>query len=223
MKHDVMTERPVLTVRDLGVMEYTEALAIQHQTVDARLAEEIADTLLLVEHPPVFTLGRRSTSRQNVLMPGDTPVVEVERGGDVTWHGPGQLVGYPIIKLREDEGERDLHDVLRRLEEAFIAVLSRCDLKGERVAGHTGVWSEGRKLVSLGIAVRGWVTYHGFALNVDVDLSWFARINPCGLSSQMMGSVRSLAGRVPDPEVLKTMVAQEVAGAFERTNVMHSA
>lgn len=199
---------------DLGTRDYSDCLALQRDLVDARIAGAIPDTLLLVEHPPVFTLGRRRGAAQNVLLAGDTPVVEVERGGDVTWHGPGQLVGYPIFQL--GEGEQDLHLVLRRLEGALIAVLAECGVPAGRRERYTGVWASGRKLVSLGIAVRGWVTSHGFALNVDPDLAWFERINPCGLRSDVMGSIVSLGGRVPPAAQLKQIVAAEVARAFGR-------
>ena len=206
-----------LHVRREGTLEYEAALALQHELVAMRQRGEGQDTLLLLEHPNVFTLGRRRTSEQNVLMPGDIPVVQVERGGDVTWHGPGQLVGYPILALEEEE--RDIHAVLRRLEDAMIAVLGRCGLQAGRREKFTGVWCQGRKLVSLGVAVREWVTFHGFAINVDCGLDGFARINPCGLKSQVMGSVQSLGGTVPSPEELMEWAAIEVAAAFERSLV----
>ncbi len=208
--------RGPLLARDLGVVEYTQALELQRQLVAQRKAGDLDDTLLLLEHPPVFTLGRRRTAADNVLLPGDTPVVQVERGGDVTWHGPGQLVGYPIVLLQP--GEQDLHLVLRRLEDALIALLGELDLPDAgRKEGHTGVWCRGRKLVSLGVAVSGWVTFHGFALNVDCDLGWFRRINPCGLDSDVMGSVASLGGRVPSRDELLRLAHVHVARAFERT------
>ncbi len=196
-------------------MEYEAALALQHELVAMRQRGEGEDTLLLLEHPNVFTLGRRRTSEQNVLLPGDIPVVQVERGGDVTWHGPGQLVGYPILAL--DDEERDIHAVLRRLEDAMIAVLGRCGLQAGRREKFTGVWCQGRKLVSLGVAVREWVTFHGFAINVDCGLDGFARINPCGLESQVMGSIESLGGSVPSPDELMDWAEIEVAAAFERS------
>lgn len=203
-----------LRVRREGRLEYEAALELQHRLVAERQRGEGEDTLLLLEHPDVFTLGRRRTAQSNVLLAGDTPVVQVERGGDVTWHGPGQLVGYPIVAL--DEDERDIHDVLRRLEDALIAVLARCGLEAGRREGFTGVWCQGRKLVSLGIAVRQWVTFHGFALNVDCELGGFARINPCGLDSEVMGSVAGLGGVVPSSEVLMDWAAFEVAKALGR-------
>jgi lipoate-protein ligase B len=206
-----------LCVRREGLVEYEAALALQHELVATRQRGEGEDTLLLLEHPDVFTLGRRRTAADNVLLAGSTPVVQVERGGDVTWHGPGQLVGYPILLLAEEE--RDIHGVLRRLEDAMIAVLARCDLEGGRREGYTGVWCQGRKLVSLGIAVRDWVTFHGFALNVNCDPGGFARINPCGLSSEVMGTVQELTGGVPSPEVLMDWAAEEVGRAFGRSLV----
>lgn len=213
--------RPVLTVRDLGRLPYDETLALQHALVAARREGQGDDTLLLVEHPPVITLGRRREASSHVLVPGATPVVQVERGGDVTWHGPGQLVGYPILAL--GEGERDVHAVLRRLEDAFIGLLRELGLDALRRPGHTGVWVETgvrsahgslRKLVSLGIAVAGWVTFHGFALNVDCDLGEFARIQPCGLEAAVMGSLASCGVAAPDD--LRARVARAIAAAFSR-------
>lgn len=214
--------RPVLTVRDLGRMSYDATLALQHELVAARRDGGIGDTLLLVEHPPVITLGRRKDALGHVIAPGDTPVIQVERGGDVTWHGPGQLVGYPILALGETE--RDVHAVLRALEDAFIGLLVGLGLDAVRRPGHTGVWvappAPGvdapslRKLVSLGIAVHGWVTFHGFALNVDCDLAEFARIQPCGLAASVMGSLASCG--VAAPADLRARVARAVAAAFDR-------
>ncbi|MCB9730791.1 MAG: lipoyl(octanoyl) transferase LipB [Deltaproteobacteria bacterium] len=204
-----------LSVRDLGLLDYARALEVQREVVAARRRGEIEDTLLFVEHPPVFTLGRRRSARYNVVAPGDTPVIEVSRGGDVTWHGPGQLVGYPILALAP--AERDLHEVLRRLEAALIDVLQRCGLPAARRPGFTGVWCGARKLVSVGIAVEGWVTFHGFALNVDPDLSWFARINPCGLDASVMGSMRSEGVVPPEPAALRLLAARAIAAAFDRT------
>ena len=206
----------VLEVEWLGLRGYRDVHSYQQRCVEERLAGRIADRLLLVEHPPVFTLGRRRGAMDNVLTPGEAEVIQVERGGDVTWHGPGQLVGYPIISLREHEGERDLHQVLRRLESAMIEVLSLCGLEGGRRPKYTGVWVNDRKLVSLGIAVKQWTTYHGFALNVECDLSWFGRINPCGLESDVMGSIKSLGGDVPPPEQLRAAVVDAVGHALGR-------
>lgn len=218
---------PPLTVRDLGRADYAETLALQHALVAERKAGAIPDTLILVEHPPVITLGRRKDAPAHVLMPGATPVVQVERGGDVTWHGPGQLVGYPIVMLAEHE--RDVHRVLRRLEEAFIALCARefPTIHAFSRAGHTGVWARPaaspsgaeKKIVSLGIAISGWVTFHGFALNVDCDLDEFTRIQPCGLEARVMGSLASLGAALPPRAELAARVAEHVAVALERTLV----
>jgi lipoate-protein ligase B len=204
---------------DLGVRDYAETLELQRQMVERRRAGEIVDTLLTVEHPEVITLGRRREARQNILDAGGVPVVEVERGGDVTWHGPGQLVGYPIFEL--GEGERDVHGVLRRLEDVVIGVLRGFGMRGERRAQHTGVWveSQGRllKIASLGVAIQGWVTFHGFALNVDCELSRFALINPCGLESGVMTSLAGLGVVVPERTVMARLAASHVAEVFGRT------
>ncbi|HEY2747167.1 MAG TPA: lipoyl(octanoyl) transferase LipB [Polyangia bacterium] len=180
-------------VVDLSRREYGEVWKLQQELVAARQRGEIADTLVLVEHPDVITLGRRQTSTANVVAAGDIPIFEIERGGDVTYHGPGQLVGYPILAL--DEDERDLHAYLRNLEEALIGVCADVGLAAQRNPGWTGVWIAERKVASLGIAVRKWVTMHGFALNVATDLSRFAAINPCGLDAAVMTSLAHETGR----------------------------
>ena len=203
-----------LDVRDLGRMSYEACLDLQRELVEERKAGTIRDTLLLVEHDSVFTLGRRKTSPANVVNPGDIPVVEVERGGDVTWHGPGQIVAYPIFKLRDEE--RDLNQVLRKLEDALIRVLNVVGLQGGRKENHTGVWCQGKKLVSVGVAVTGWVTYHGIALNVACDLSAFARINPCGLDAQVMSSLEALGATSLPVDQLRALVAMEIARSFGR-------
>lgn len=215
---EITGARKPLRVRDLGLLSYPAALEIQEALVAERQRGEGCDTLLFVEHPPVFTVGRRQSARGNLLAPGDTPVVEVSRGGDVTWHGPGQLVGYPVLALAE--GERDLHEVLRRLEGAIIEAIAESlvgvEQKADRREGYTGVWCAGKKLASLGVAVRGWVSFHGFALNVDPDLSWFQRINPCGLESDVMGSLASLGATLPEPAALRRDLAAAIARAFGR-------
>jgi lipoyl(octanoyl) transferase len=178
-------------VLDLGTADYRDVWAKQLALVEARQIGQAPDTLIVVEHPHVFTLGRRRDSQQNVLAPGDVPVIEIERGGDVTYHGPGQLVAYPIVFL--DGDERDLHKFLRNLEEAVIKTCARVGVVADREPGKTGVWTTtplGRKkLCSMGIACRKWVTFHGLALNVTTDLSYFARINPCGFEAGVMTSL----------------------------------
>jgi lipoyl(octanoyl) transferase len=191
-----------LGVVALGRMPYGEALTLQRDLAARRIAGDLPrDLLVLVEHPPVITLGRGFQPRHlpappEFLAARGVEVHEVERGGDVTFHGPGQLVGYPIFDLKDHR--QDLHWFLRQLEEALIRALGETGIVGERVAGYTGVWTRGRKIASIGIHVRQWVTWHGFALNVTTDLSWFDLIVPCGIPDVRMTSVqRELGVRFP--------------------------
>jgi lipoyl(octanoyl) transferase len=182
-----------LAVADLGLLPYGEALDLQRTLADDRIGGRLEDDLLLLlEHPPVVTLGRgtRATSLPldpNTLRRRGIEVFEIERGGDVTYHGPGQLVGYPIFDLGRHR--RDLHWFLRQIEAALIAALEPFGIPGERREGYTGVWTRGRKIASIGIHVRQWVTWHGFALNVTTDLSPFDLIVPCGIPDVVMTSV----------------------------------
>jgi len=202
---------------DLGLRAYEEVLRIQRDLVAARQAGEIPDTLVLVEHPEVITLGR-SAKPGNVLDAGGIPVVPIERGGDVTFHGPGQLVAYPIFLLRENE--RDVHRYLRGLEESIIGALAEFGLVGERLPGRTGVWtgatSAPRKLASIGVAVRKWVTLHGLALNVNTDLARFAAIKPCGFEAGVMTSMARELGRPVDLAAVKVALCKHLARAFPR-------
>ena len=201
---------------DLGTREFGEVWSLQRELVAARQKDEIPDTLLFVEHPHVITAGR-SAHRENLLATDELPIFEIERGGDVTYHGPGQLVGYPIFLLREDE--RDLHVYLRNLEEAIIRALARFDLAGERKPEWTGVWTAGgaRKLASIGVAVKRWVTLHGFALNVSTDLSRFSAINPCGLDAAVMASMAGELGHPVAIDEVKRAVRDTFVEVFGRT------
>lgn len=180
---------PTLQSRWLGRIEYEEALALQESLVKQRQAGEIGDTILFLEHEPVYTIGRtrdRSSLREATSLPH--PVVEINRGGQATYHGPGQLVGYLILDLHAYGC--DLHRYLRALEEAMIAFLRREGAeKAGRRDGLTGVWIENRKTASIGVGVRKWVTMHGFALNVSRDLTGFESIVPCGIADVEMTSV----------------------------------
>lgn len=171
-------------IRLAGRPAYADVLALQERLVEARLRDAVPDTVLLLEHPETITVGRHRGASASVLAPDGVPVVEVSRGGDATWHAPGQLVVYPIVLV--PEGRRDVHAVLRALEEAVIGLLGERGLVGERDARNTGVWIDGHKVCSIGIALRQWVVWHGLALNVDVDLAGFARIRPCGFSADVM-------------------------------------
>ena len=191
-----------LAVVGLGRTPYAEALELQRVLAQRRIEGLIErDILLLVEHPPVVTLGRGFREQslptpRAFLEARGLEVHEIDRGGDVTYHGPGQLVGYPIFKL--DEHRPDLHWFLRRLEDVIIRGLTDLGIPGERKEGYTGVWTAGKKIASIGIHVKHWVTWHGFALNVTTDLSYFDLIVPCGIRDVVMTSIhRELAERAP--------------------------
>ncbi len=188
-----------------GHTDYEEIHSLQQALVDARARDQIADTVLLLEHSPVITVGRTRGAEANVLASAGVPVIPVKRGGDVTWHGPGQLVAYPIVKL---EGRRaDLHLHLRSLEDAVIALLLDLGLSPQRDARNTGVWLPAdplpQKVCSIGIACRRWVSWHGLALNVDVDLAWFDRIRPCGFDA---GVMTSLSAQLQTPPTIADLL-----------------
>lgn len=191
-----------------GRISYTEAHALQKDLVERRAKGEIGDAVIVCEHDPVYTVGRRRDAMDNVLVPGDVPVVEVERGGDVTWHGPGQVVVYPILLL--DGVKRDLHAHMHRLEDLMIDVCADFGLAVGRDERNTGVWHGGRKLGSVGIACRRWVTWHGLALNVNPDLAYFQRINPCGFDATVMTSLSRELGREVDAKEAATRFVARV-------------
>jgi len=186
----------LLEVRRLGRTQYADAHALQQDCLAKRIEDELDDLLLLTEHEPVITIGRGTPAEEQRALAGTgIPVVEVERGGEATYHGPGQLVAYPILKL--DEPRRDLHRYLRDLEEVVIGLLAELDIAGLRRPGLTGVWIGERKVCSIGVAVRRWVTWHGLALNLHTDLAPFRRFHPCGLSPDVMTRVADHAELPP--------------------------
>ncbi len=192
-----------------GLLSYPVALDWQRTLLSERVNNSrLEDVLILLEHPSVYTLGQ-GASREFLKFDLDTSrdVYRVERGGEVTYHCPGQLVGYPILNLQHYC--KDLHWYLRQLEEVLIQVLAVYGLKGERVSGLTGVWLEGRKVAAIGIKVRRWITMHGFALNVCPDLTGFERIVPCGISDKPVGSIAQFI-----PEITFDQVRFQVAVAF---------
>lgn len=206
-------------VVDLGTRPFRDVWTYQLDLVGKRQLDAVPDTLLIVEHPHVFTLGRSRAAQANVVAPGDVEVVEIERGGDVTYHGPGQLVAYPIVLL--GDGERDLHRFLRNLEEGVIRTCARSLVVADREPGKTGVWTTDasgarKKLCSIGIACRKWVTFHGLALNVTTDLSYFGRINPCGFESTVMTSLQAQRSTVDSAEVRAALV-EELGIALRRS------
>jgi lipoate-protein ligase B len=169
-----------LLYTDLGRMDYPAALALQERIVELKQREPFADVILFVEHPHVYTLGRGGKA-SNVLLPQEVPVMRTSRGGDVTYHGPGQLVVYPLIDLRS-KLRKDVHRYLRNLELSAMRTLTDFGVEGIRRPPYTGIWVDNRKIAAIGIAVRRCITFHGLALNVNTDLSYFNRIIPCGLS-----------------------------------------
>lgn len=198
--------RSELTIIDLGRTAFEEVWSLQRKLVALRAEGQGSDALLFAEHPPVITCGRGAREK-----PADQdatiPWYWLERGGGITYHGPGQLVGYPILRLRGER--RDIHRYLRDLETVLISTLRSFDLHAARRPGYTGVWVRGKKIASIGIAVKRWVTFHGFALNVNTDLSWFRRIQPCGMEGSVMTSMELLLGApAPFEEVQQTIVAQ---------------
>ena len=205
-----------LEVVQAGTVPYPDALAWQRALADERIAGRLShDVLLLLEHPPVVTFGRNSHA-QHLLRAQGIDVFEVERGGDVTFHGPGQLVGYPILDL--GNYKKDLHWYLRTLEQALIDALRVLDIPAERRPGFTGVWTRGRKIASIGVHVKQWVTWHGFALNVTTDLAHFDRIVPCGIPGVQMTSVERETGSGKREALWEKSVNAVVSGfetAFE--------
>ena len=218
-----------LIVQDLGQRAYGEVLELQRALCRQRIAGKTEeDILLLVEHDPVVTLGRATRSESLPLPRPElerrgVEVFEVERGGDVTFHGPGQLVGYPVVDLRKHQ--EDLHWYLRRLEAGLIAGLGRLGVPAGANPGLTGVWTGGRKIASIGIHVKQWVTFHGFALNVSTDLSYFDLIVPCGIKDVVMTSISRELGRddhVALWEEARDAVVAGIAEAFQLQPVFAS-
>jgi lipoate-protein ligase B len=207
-----------LLVVDLGLQPYADALALQRDVARQRIAGGIDDdVLLLVEHPPVITLGRSAKDAHMLASPEylaqrGVQRFEVERGGDVTFHGPGQLVGYPIIDLKQHR--RDLHWYLRQVEQFLIDALGAFGLRGDRRPPYTGVWVDDRKIASIGVHAREWVTWHGFALNVATDLRYFDLIVPCGIQAVRMTSVNA---EIPAEHHSLAAVADSVVAAAAST------
>lgn len=194
---------------DLGSIGYEEVLEIQASFVSKRVSGTVEDTYLIAEHPHVFTVGR-SAVVDNLLVGKEylkqrgIRVLEVDRGGDITYHGPGQIVIYPILDLRPDR--QDLHKHLRYLESIAIDLVGSYGLEAFRLAGNTGVWVGAAKIASVGTGCRNWITFHGVSINVNTDLSYFSMINPCGLKDVRMTSLQRLLGRTLDIKEVKNRV-----------------
>ncbi|MDF9407972.1 lipoyl(octanoyl) transferase LipB [Pelotomaculum isophthalicicum JI] len=193
----------------LGLCDYLKAYNLQKRLVKERVTGKIPDTLLLLSHPPVYTIGR-SGSRKHILAPDyvlereGIKVYEVDRGGDITYHGPGQLVGYPILNLRQHGS--DLHKLLRMYEEVFIRVLAEYGVEAGRLDRYPGVWAGQDKICAVGIGVSNWVSYHGWAFNINPDMKYFSFITPCGIRDKGVTSLTRLLGRdVPEFEIMATV------------------
>ncbi|MHB8652900.1 MAG: lipoyl(octanoyl) transferase LipB [Terriglobia bacterium] len=203
-------------VEQLGLLDYDEGLRLQRQRVAQRKNSEIPDTLLLLEHPHVYTLGRNAKrehlliSQERLLQLG-AQVFETDRGGDITYHGPGQLVGYPILDLTQHR--RDISWYMRSLEDIFIGVAAEYGVRASRLPGAAGVWAGDAKLVAMGVHVSRWVTSHGFAFNVNTDLEYFDYIIPCGLRDKGVTSLQQLL----DKNVETESVIQRVVKGFGET------
>ncbi len=219
-----------LEVRRLGFVAYADALELQRALVEERKADHIDDTLLLVEHPPVLTLGVRGDGGRSHILAGSDilqsqgiGVFETGRGGDITYHGPGQLVGYPIICLKPDRC--DVHKYVRDLEEVLIRTAADYGIAGRRIEGLTGVWVQAEntagteKLAAIGVRISRWVTSHGFALNVTTNLEHFSWIVPCGIADRGVTSMARLRGGALRLEEVAESVVRHFAAVFNRTVV----
>lgn len=213
-----------LHIHRMGLVPYREALDLQAHLVDQRRADRIPDTLLLLQHPHVLTLGVRRHSTPNIIATPDrlaalgVEVVEAGRGGDVTYHGPGQIVGYPILDLRPDR--QDVHRYVRDLEEVLIHVCADFTVSPERLSGLTGVWVNHKtrgfeKVAAIGVRISRWITSHGFALNVNVDLDFFNLIVPCGIADRGVTSLQRLLGTPIDQRVVEDRLATHFASVFD--------
>jgi len=209
-----------LTIVRLGLVPYDEALALQRRLVDARKAGAIADTLLLLEHPHVVTIGVRRGGAANVVATPErlaelgVELFETGRGGDVTYHGPGQIVGYPILDLKPDRC--DVHRYVRDIEDVMIRVCKELGLDATRLSGLTGVWIEGEKIGAIGVRISRWVTSHGFAFNVNADLDYFRLIVPCGISDRGVTSLEKLTGVRQNMNEVQRLIERHFLNVFER-------
>lgn len=211
----------MIDVRRLGLVSYADGLELQRALVDDRKAGRIPNTLLLLQHPHVLTIGVKKDGRQHILAAPDllaargVEVFETGRGGDVTYHGPGQLVGYPIFDLHPDR--RDVHKYVRDLEEVMIRACADYGLAADRVKGMSGTWIRDAKIGAIGVRISRWVTSHGFAFNVTTDLDFFNLIVPCGIAGKAVTSLAAQLGRpIPMAEVEDALI-RHFTGVFEKT------
>jgi lipoyl(octanoyl) transferase len=216
-----------LAVRRLGLVPYPDGLELQRRLVEDRKADRIPDTLLLLQHPHVLTIGVKKDGRSHILAPPErlsslgVDVFETGRGGDVTYHGPGQLVGYPIIDLNPDR--RDVHRYVRDLEEVMIRVCAAYGLTANRVQGFSGTWlpatrsgQAAEKIGAIGVRISRWITSHGFAFNVSTDINFFNLIVPCGIADRGVTSLAARLGRAPAMGEVEDRFVESFAAVFER-------
>lgn len=206
-----------LNIIDLGLTEYQRALEIQKTLVKERLDNSTPDTLLLVEHPHVVTLGKQTSP--NDVLNNSIPVVKIDRGGSATYHGPGQLIGYIIMDLRSKGISVPV--LISKIHEIIILTLDELDIKAKREKDDTGVWIGQKKIASIGLSVRNWITYHGFSLNVNTDLEKFNTIRPCGHDSQIMTSVSSIKRKEYSKEVIQTKIIRNFSNVFEYNRIQN--
>lgn len=202
---------------DLGLIDYKDAWNLQKSTLELRHNKKLPDIIFLLEHPHTYTLGKVADKKnligsEDYLTKNKISVYDIDRGGDITYHGPGQIVGYPIIDLTE--WESDTHKYLRALEEVIIRTCAYYGVKGTREPKYTGVWIEDRKIAAIGIKVSRWITMHGFAFNVNTDLSLFSGIIPCGISDKEVTSLQKETGREIDMQEVKSLLVKNFKEVF---------
>jgi lipoate-protein ligase B len=212
----------------LGIVNYQNALSLQLSFLEKRMKGEIEDVLLLLQHPPTFTMGSSGKTKHLLLNIEEIKkrgihFETISRGGDVTYHGPGQLVGYLIVDL--NKFDRDINQFLRGIEEMIICALSDFHIKAQRIKGLTGVWVNQEKIASIGVGIKKWVTYHGFALNVNTDLSYFDMIVPCGITGAKMTSIKKLRSNIEDIDIMEveSSIINAFSSVFNRTSTSDTA
>lgn len=218
-----MRER-ILTYSDLGLIDYKEAWDLQKEIFNQKISDSFDDVLLLLEHPNTYTLGKTADKlnlrgSEEYLNSNKISVYEIDRGGDITYHGPGQIVGYPIIDL--NNWYKDTHKYLRALEEVIIKTCNEYDLNCERNPKYTGVWLNDKKIAAIGIKVSRWITMHGFAFNVNTDLNLFSGIIPCGIQDKAVTSLNNELNREIEIKEVKEKLTRNFNDVFGYTRIVH--
>lgn len=213
----------ILCYADIGIVDYKEAWDLQYNIHENRVAGRINDYLLLLEHPNTYTLGKTAdrshlVGSDDYLKEKKISIYDIDRGGDITYHGPGQVVGYPIINL--NDWHQDTHKYLRALEEVIIRVCFDFGIIGKRDSNYTGVWIDDRKIAAIGIKVSRWVTMHGFAFNINTDLSLFSGIIPCGISDKAVTSLSKETNKIIEIDFIKTLLLKYFTEVFEYNSII---